>query len=220
MRNKKTTEVRESFSQDVEKVADSRKQLSEEEKIKRRENAVEYHFYWSLISEAISELVELNKKWINCYIEFWGWEKRLYSVDINTEDDGYLQLYWKTKFEKEMEREKQRQEGEARRKREELEAIEKIPWWVEEGKKYIDESKWWDWEKYVNNSARDMYHWMDIDATLELLKMIDNWESWESVQKAFDDQWHSGFSYSVVRNRVVYFSKRWPEADKKLWGNW
>jgi hypothetical protein len=64
-----------------------------------------------------------------------------------------------------------------------------------------------------------MYHWMDIDSTLELLKLIENWESWENVQKAFYNQWHSGFSYSVVRNRVVYFSKKWNEADKMLKGN-
>ena len=88
--------------------------------------------------------------------------------------------------------------------------------WIEEGKKYIDESKWWDWEKYVDSSARSLYHWADIDAILELLKMIDNWESWEDVQKAFDDQNHSGSSYGIVRNRVVYFSKKWKEADNKL----
>lgn len=46
--------------------------------------------------------------------------------------------------------------------------------------------------------------------------MIDNWESWEDVQKAFDDQNHSGSSYGIVRNRVVYFSKKWKEADNKL----
>ena len=88
--------------------------------------------------------------------------------------------------------------------------------WIEEGKKYIDESKWWDWEKYVDSSDRSLYHWADIDATLELLKMIDNWESWEDVQMAFDDQDHSGSSYRIVRSRVVYFSKKWKEADNKL----
>ena len=118
-----------------------------------------------------------------------------------------------------MEEEKWRQEIEAKRKRAQLEAIEKIPWWIEEGKKYIDESKWWYWEKYVNSSAWDMYCWWDIDATLELLKMIDNWESWEDVQKVFYNQGHSGFSHSVVRNRVIYFSKKWKEAEKKLKGN-
>ena len=57
-----------------------------------------------------------------------------------------------------MEREKYRQEYEAKKKRAQLEAIEKIPSRIEEGKKYIDESKWLDWESYVNSSARDMYY--------------------------------------------------------------
>lgn len=192
---------------------------TEEEILKIKEKSCIIELYGGMtFDEAIWELLERKEKWENCYIDF-NW-KKLYSVDINNENDAYLQFFWKTKAQVEMDREKYRQEYEARKQREKLEAIEKIPGWVDEGKKYIDESKWQDWESYVNSSARDMYHWMDIDSTLELLKLIENWESWENVQKAFDNQWHSGFSYSVVRNRVVYFSKKWNEADKMLKGNW
>lgn len=216
-------EVRKTRDWEVRKTAevvesnDTPKGLSEEEKSIMRSKATRYPIYDSpLMSEVISTLVELNKKWRNCYIDFWGWDKRLYSVDINTEDDAYLQLYWKTKIEQEKEWARHEQKRELERKQEEMKAIEKIPWWIEEGKKYIDESKWEDWEKYVNGSARAVYFWTDIDYTLELLKLIDAWESWEKVQKAFDDQDHSVYSYSVVFNRVVYFSKKWEKASENL----
>ena len=218
MKNKKNPEIRESFSQDAEKVADSRKQLSEEEVKRMKTEASEIYLYWWMtLDHAVELLLSKKWKWENCFIDF-NWTK-IYSVDTNSVDEAYLQYFWKTKAQVEMEREKERQEREIERKKKELEALEKIPWWVEEGKKYIDESKWEDWKKYVNSSARDMYCWMDIDATLELLKMIDNWESWDDVQKTFEDQEHSGYSYGIVRNRVVYFSKRWQEADKNLWRN-
>lgn len=172
---------------------------------------------WITFDKAVHLLLLKKEEGESCFINF-NW-KKIYSIDTNSLDDAYLQYYWKTKVQVEMEREKAHQEYEAREKRKELEAIDKIPWWIEEGKKYIDDPKWWDWEKYVNSSDRKWYHGMDVDSTLELLKMIDNWESWEDIQKAFDDQGHSGSSYSVVRNCVVYFSKKWQEANKKLWGN-
>ena len=168
--------------------------------------------YW--FDDGVNLLLENWKKWINCYIDF-NWTK-LYSVDTKSIDDAYLQHFWKTKLEFEKEREKRRQEEEARKQKRHLEVLEKAPTWIEEWKKYIDESKWEDWEKNVNRSINDLYEWMDAEATLVLLKMIDEWKSWREIQKTFDDQWHSWMSYHFVRNCVVYFSKKWEEANRKL----
>lgn len=193
--------------------------LTEEENLEMKEDAHEIPLFWNIsFDEAVRCLLERKKEWWNWFINFN--RKRLYSFDIENENDAYLQFYWKTKFQVEMEREKAHQEYEARKKREQLETIEKIPWWIEEGKKYINESKWLDWEKYVNSSARDMYYWRDIDLTLELLKLIDNWEPWKTVQEVLDNQGHSNISYRIFRDRVVYFSKKWEVANKKLEENW
>ena len=190
-------------------------ELTEEEIQRAKETAYERNIYGcSTISEAITEFLDMCKDWRNFFVEIcW---KKLYSVDTKTEDDAYMQMFWKTKIEQEKVREEYARQREVETKKKELEALEKIPWRIEEGKKYVDKWKWWDWESYVNSSARDLYHWMDIDDTLELLKMIDNWESWEKVQETFDNQWHSFMSYSVVFTRVAYFSKKWEEAKSRL----
>ena len=194
-------------------------ELTEEEIQMAKKTAYECNIYGcSTISEAITEFLDMCKDWRNFFVEIcW---KKLYSVDTKTEDDAYMQIFWKTKIEQEKVREKYDKKRKLERKKKELEAIEKVPWRIEEGKKYVDEEKWWNWESYVNSSARDMYHWMDIDDTLKLLKLIDEWKSWQEIQKVFDKNCGVGFYYSVVRNRVVLFSKKWEEADKYLWKNW
>ena len=194
----------------------TQKEIDDKRKTAKQLEPSNYGIY--NVWDAFDFLLKKWQAWENIVMSF-NWTK-LYSFGVETEDDLYMQYFWRTKIEQEKYVEKARQEYEAKEKKEELEALEKVPWWIEEGKKYIDESKWEDWEKYVKISAKDLYHWMDVDATLELLKLIDAWESWDKVQKAFDDQGHSNLSYSVVFNRVVYFSKKWEEAKNKLTKYW
>ena len=178
---------------------------------------------WWTADETIQSFLDYVNDGENCYCEL-NW-KKVYSIDLinmskkqgcDLEEAFYLVCYWKTKIEQEKERARYEQEIELERKQKEMEAIEKIPWWIEEGKKYIDESKWETWENYVNSSAKDMYFWMDIDDTLKLLKMIEEWKSRIEVQKTLDKNCGEGFYYSVVRNRVIIFSKKWEEASKIL----
>ncbi len=169
----------------------------------------------SSLEEDFQFLLSASKKWKNYFIEFPN-GKKIYSCEIKTEDDIYLQYFWKTKTAHEREVWERERNYEIKKKEKELEALNKIPQRIEEWKQYIDEDKRESWERYVNSSARDMYNWMDIDYTLQLLKMIKDWESWESIQKAFNDQDNSFFSYGIVRNWVVYFSNKGDEADKNL----
>ncbi len=97
-----------------------------------------------------------------------------------------------------------------------MEAIEKIPWWIEKGKEYIDESKWSDWKEFVEYAPKGTYHWAEVDLVLKILEMIDNWDSRQEIQNVLDDEWGEGYYYSVVRNRVIYFSKEWIVATDKL----
>lgn len=208
----------------IDNVPKKEPELTDEEISALKEKAYECRVsMWWTADETIQSFLHYVNDGENCYCKL-NW-KKVYSIDLinmskkqgcDLEEAFYLVFYWKTKIEQEKERAKYEQERKLERKQKEMEAIEKIPWWIEEGKKYVDESKREDWENYVKSSARDMYHWMDIDDTLELLKLIDAWESWDKVQKAFDAQDHSNFSYSVVFNRVVYFSKKWEEARKNL----
>ena len=61
-----------------------------------------------------------------------------------------------------------------------------------------------------------MYYWGDIDDTIILLKLIEEWKSWEVIQKIFDENCGLGFYHSVVGNRVIRFSRKGAEAKTKL----
>jgi hypothetical protein len=203
----------------------SETKLTEEEIKKMKKEATECRVpIWGWAYETISYFLDnYVRKGENCYCEL-SW-KRVYSIDLlnisqirgcDLEDAFYRQFYWRPKIEQEKLWEKYAQEREAQQKKDRLEAIEKIPWWIEEGKKYIDEEKWEDREKYVNSSARDMYYWGDIDDTIILLKLIEEWKSWEVIQKIFDENCGLGFYHSVVGNRVIRFSRKGAEAKTKL----
>ena len=201
--------------------AETEHEMTQKEVDDKRKTAVQLEpFNYGIynIWGAFDFLLKKWKAWENVFMDL-NW-KKVYSFGVETEDDLYLQYYWKTKFECDKETEKARQEYEVKRKKEKLEALEKVPWRIEEGKKYIDESKWEAWEKYVKSRVEDLYEWKDVAATLELLKLIDAWEDWKKVQKVFDDQDHSGYSYSVVRNDVVNFSKDPRQTDRKLRKPW
>lgn len=164
--------------------------------------------------EAVWDLLKRKKEWGSWFIDF-NWRK-LYSIDIENMNDAYLVFYWKTKPQLDMEREKARQEQEADKKRKQLEAIEKIPWLIEESKMYIDESKWWEWENFVNGSARSVYILEDVYDIITILRLIEQWKSWKEIQKKFDEKGLVGFYPSVIRNRIIYYSKKWEDAKKYL----
>ena len=96
--------------------------------------------------------------------------------------------------------------------------MKRVPEWVEKWKMYIDQEKREDWEKYVNYSAENKYHWTEIDLVLKLLEMIEEWRSRYQIQNTLDIHKlsESLYGYSLVKHCVIYFSKKWEEAEKKL----
>lgn len=81
---------------------------------------------------------------------------------------------------------------------------------------YIDESKWWEWENFVNGSARSVYILEDVYDIITILRLIEQWKSWKEIQKKFDEKGLVGFYPSVIRNRIIYYSKKWEDAKKYL----
>ena len=194
---------------------DEWEKLTEKKRLSMRKEARELSLYWvTTFEEAVWDLLKRKKEWGSWFIDF-NWRK-LYSIDIENMNDAYLVFYWKTKPQLDMEREKARQEQEADKKRKQLEAIEKIPWLIEESKMYIDESKWWEWENFVNGSARSVYILEDVYDIITILRLIEQWKSWKEIQKKFDEKGLVGFYPSVIRNRIIYYSKKWEDAKKYL----
>lgn len=202
------------FSQPIESgkwLSDRDVVLTEEEIIELKNNAYELKCFDDF-EEVVRLLLEKKKAWENCYIEF-HW-KKLYSFE--SEDEMYLKILWGTKAQRELEEQKLLQEDRANYLKRQLEAIENIPLWIEEGKNYIDEWKWPDWIDLVNKNARSVYKWRDVEVVLELLKLIENWASWEDVRMAFSKFGTSGASSAEIKKAVVRFSRKWEEAKKEL----
>lgn len=198
--------------------------LTEEEILAKKKEAYECRVsVWGWADETIHDLIDYVKKGENCYCVL-NW-KKVYTIDLrkisqerwcDLENAFYLLYCWKTKIEQQKKSEEYNKQRELEKKRKELEAIEKIPWWIEEGKKYIDESKWSDWEELVEHAARGAHYWGEIELVLKILGMIDNWDSRQNIQKILDDEWGEGLYYNLVRDHVIYFSKKWTIASKNL----
>jgi len=224
--------INDSFEEEInqiggkEETIKKKSKLTEEEILAKKEEAHECRvdLWWWADKTIQAFLEEYVKEGENCYLQL-NWRK-IYSIDLinisqerwcDLEDAFYLLFFWKTKIEQQKEREEYNKQRELEKKRKELEIIEKIPWWIEEGKKYVDESKWSDWKEFVEYAAKgNYYHWEEVELVLKILEMIDNWDNRQKIQKVLDDEWGVGYYYSVVRNRVIYYSKKWIAARDNL----
>lgn len=177
--------------------------------------ACRIHIDWGTSLDKAVEILLNKKEDGKDYFMIFNWIK-LSSADIKNIDDAYLLIHGETKAQVEMRKEKERQNFQAEEMKQQLQAIENIPWWIEDGKKLIERSKWWNWEEYVNRSARGPYKWMDISIILESLKLIDNWESWEHVRERIYDENLTAISYSALKEQIVYFSKRGKDAQNNI----
>lgn len=194
-----------------------KKELTQEEINELKKNSQKIPLWpWAVIDEVVELFLSETKKWKNCFIE-WN-KKRVYAYEISNQnsreacDYTFKHLIWKTQLERDKQREEDRRKEELEKKRKKLETLEKIPWRIEEGKKYIDEARWEEWKNKVNDCVTNEIDSV-LDDTLEILRMIELWESWENIQEAFKNQWHSWWSYNYVKSCVVYFSRKWKEAD-------
>lgn len=198
--------------------------LADEEVSRQKKEASEFIPASLRSDKLIQEILERIENSENVYCEV-GW-KKIYTIDLlkisqergcDLENAFYLLFYWMTKIEHEKVREKQLQKEELSNAKKKLAATEKVPWRIKEGNKYISKEKQEARKKFVEGEASNWdNYWNLVENVLKLLKMIDNWEPWEEIQKTFDNQENSELGYSITLNRVVYFSKKWEEAEKKL----
>ena len=135
-------------------------------------------------------------------------DNQLLSTD--TLDEAYKKVTGLTKSEFDDECKRKREEYE----RKEEEHIASIP---EKAKEYcaaargvIIEEQYDYWDKIVPIRLRDLYHGMELDATLEICKImrdesISRCERLDAAKKAFDEQGHSGMSAGLVLSMIKAF---------------
>lgn len=162
------------------------------------------------LDEVIDLLMDLREKGeiVGCY--FQG--NRFNSGTI-TPDSAYKQVYGLTKKEYLQQQRKQRtwQEICAELEMAEQAAKLRIPYWLEEGKKYIYPQKEAEWKRCVNIRADDLYAGLDLDYALEAMNALDKGKSFEEVAQLIEEQNHSGSSYRIVMSIIASFSKNGPE---------
>lgn len=135
-------------------------------------------------------------------------DKEIRSTD--TLDEAYVKVLGQTKAEFDEEQEKEREEY--RRKREEhMNNIPKLTEeYCEKARGVILEDQYEYWDNIVPVRLRDLYHGMELDATLDLCKIMrdESLDYDERLRKAYDEfmnQGHSGMSGSLVANMLSIF---------------
>lgn len=154
------------------------------------------------IDDAVKFLQVARMKGENIYINFN--RHKLYSADA-TLDSVYLEVLGMNHDDYLKQEQEWREEFQRKKETEKEEALEKIPYWVEEGKKYIPSSLWNKWEKSVEISAKGLYNGKDLDAFLEVVKELDlgngkTKEDVEEILKGNDFVW-------AVKDMLKTFSK-------------
>ena len=142
-------------------------------------------------------------------------------LSTDTLDEAYKKVTGLTKSEFD---ERDRKEREEYKRREE-EFIASIPSKTEEYKKaargVIIEEQYDYWDKIVPIRLRDLYHGMELDATLEICRIMRDEsasleERIEKAKEAFDNQGHSGMSAGLVLSMIKTFCPDGMEVYNRL----
>lgn len=141
-----------------------------------------------------------------CFGEFNG--KEIRSTD--TLDEAYMKILGKTKSEHEKEMQDWRDEYERQEKEHKDNIPNLTPIYREKARGVILEDQYEYWDKIVPIRLGDLYHGMELDATLDLCKIMrDESMSYdERLKKAYDtfmDQGHSGMSAGLVASMLRTF---------------
>lgn len=135
-------------------------------------------------------------------------DKEIRSTD--TLDEAYVKVLGKTKAEFDDAVKKEREEYERKKKEHEDNIPNLVPEYCDKARGVILEDQYEFWDKIVPIRLGDLYRGMELDATLDLCKIMRD-ESVgydERIRKAYDTfmgQGHSGMSASLVASMLKTF---------------
>lgn len=157
------------------------------------------------IESAVKELKEYND--LVCG-SFNG--QMLYS-DVDDVDSAFKKITGKTKVEyhAEMKANNDRYKDEKRKHKEAIPELTKE--WIEKGKAILDEKYHETWVKYVPIRLSDLYRGMELGATLEIVKELNDGCELEAAKGIIEEQGHSGMSFRLVSLMVKSFCDRGTE---------
>jgi len=134
----------------------------------------------------------------------------LYS-DIDDLDSAYKKITGRTKAEFDAERKKEHLEYEERKRKHKEAITELTKEWIEKGKAILDQKHHEYWEKIVPIRLGDLYECMELKATLEIVKELNEGCEISTVKTIIEEQGHSGMSFGLVCSMVKLFCDRGAE---------
>lgn len=169
-------------------------------------NYIKIEFYGGEnIESAVNILRRHRERGELVYGEFNG--EKLYS-DIDDVDSAYLKITGKTKkdFDAEMKAEHERYEKQENEHREAIPELTKE--WIEKGNAVLDEKYHEKWAKCVPIRLGDLYHGMELGATLDIVKELNAGCKLDIAKEIIEKQGHSGMSFGLVCSMVESFCDR------------
>ena len=160
------------------------------------------------IEKAVNTLQDFQSKGILAKGKFNG--KTLFS-DTVTLDGAYEFITGKSHAEC-LKEQQQWHENYLKEEREYKNSLPvKIQEWIKKGEEILDADFINEWCRIVPIRADDLYHGMELDASLDIIKSLNDGGTFEDTKKIIDSQGHSGMSHGLVCAMVQVFSKRGAE---------
>lgn len=126
----------------------------------------------------------------------------LYSDKV-TMDSAYLAVTGKTKKECEEANENWRKEYERKEAEHKANIPKLIPLYIEKGHKILKEKYWELWDKCVPARLDDLYNGMELDCSLEIIKILQDENDFEKAKEVFYNHGHSYMS-GCSTARLIY----------------
>ena len=187
--------------------------LSEQDIKYYKENAIEMEtFAGQSLDDIVIKLEKFRRQGkLNYYANFNG--IKLHSLDVTM--DGAFKECLNCTRKTWLKREKRwLEETRTQIEKWKKEAQEKLPNWIEKGKKYIHPEKFLSWEKTCIASANGSYSGLEVEKALEIMQMLEEGKLFKEIKEKVQSDGHSGMTYSRTMNIVLLYANRGPALFK------
>lgn len=161
------------------------------------------------LHECVNKLLEYKEKGKLAFVDFNG--HRLYSDDTTTLDSAYKEVTGMTysEYNEQLKKMEIEREEEERKHKEAIPGL--IEEWKQKGREILEEDKIEFWDKLVPIRLEDLYKGMELGASLDIIKILNNNGSLEEANKKIIEQNHSGMSFRLVCSMVYALYSRGEE---------